>query len=303
MEEILKRWCPKIIHSAYANSKFWIRFHFFRKGLVSEMFRGLLGYEMDWKNPQDLNQKINWMKLNYDTTEWPRLADKYLVRQYIRERIGDDVLPKVYGVWKKAEDIDLNSLPQKFVLKTNHGCGMVIPVINKTKMDFHQTCAILNKWVNQKFGYDTIEPHYLKIKPLIYAEEYLENDVDFSSALVDYKVFCLSGNPHCILVCLNRENGKHTDLYFFDCDWNEIPTHIAGSHKEKGVVIPRPTCLYRLLEYAAALAKGHPQVRIDFYIIKGKVYFGEMTFTSQGGFMDYLSREFSLEMGRKVSLH
>lgn len=303
VKEKLRKYCPDIIHQFYAATKYWLRFYFYPKGLVSEMFRGLLGYEMDWNNPQDINEKINWMKFNYDTTEWTRLADKYLVREYVKERIGEDALPKLYGVWVKAEDIDFDILPNKFVLKTNHGSGTVLPVEDKSTIDISTTRKQLNKWLKKRFGYETVEPHYLKIPPLVYAEQYLENKDDFSSSIVDYKLFCLSGEPFCILVCTNRSYGKHTNLSFYDTNWNLIPSMLSGTHKGEEKTIPRPNRLDDLLHYAKALAKGHPQVRVDFYIVSNKIYFGEMTFTSQGGYMDYISRDFSLKMGALVNIH
>lgn len=302
IKERLKEWCPASVHQWYADTKYYLRFKFYPQGLASEMFRGILGYEMDWNCPQDLNEKINWMKFYYDTSVWTCLADKYMVREYVKERVGEKILPKVYGVWKQAKSINLDQLPQKFVFKTNHGCGTVMPVLNKDELDITSVRLILNKWVRKSFGYETVEPHYLRIKPLIYAEEYLENNVSFSSSLVDYKVFCFSGKPYCILVCTNRELGKHTNLSFYDCNWNPMNEILSGSHKGEFVSIPQPACLPELLKCASLLSEGHPQVRVDFYIVNEQIYFGEMTFTSQGGYMDYISRDYSIEMGKLVKL-
>ena len=302
IKEILKQWCPRKIYKMYADTKYWIRFKFYPKGLASEMFRGILGYELNWDNPQDINEKINWLKFNSDTSEWTRLADKYLVRDYVKERIGEHVLPKIYGVWGNAGEIDFDELPNQFVLKTNHGCGTVLPVLNKSTLDVVTTRLQLNKWINSVFGYETVEPHYMKISPLIYAEQLLENDVDFSSGLVDYKVFCLSGEPYGVLVCTDRVLGKHTNLSFYNCNWQFMPDVVAGKHSGESIEIPRPACLDLLLEYARKLAYGHPQVRVDFYIVHGNIYFGEMTFTSQGGYMDYISKDYSLQMGQLIKL-
>lgn len=298
----LKKICPRFVHQVYSDVKYWVRFKCNPKGIASELFRGILGYEIDWENPKDINEKINWMKFNYDTSIWSQLADKYLVRQYVKERIGDDVLPKLYGKWSRSQDVDFNSLPSKFVLKTNHGCGTIIPVHNKSEIDLTATKDLLDKWLHTRYGYKTIEPHYLSIKPFIIAEEFLENDSPFSSSLVDYKVFCFSGKPYCILVCTDRILREHTNLSFYSCDWEPIQGILAGHHKGEEKIIPRPLCLPKLLEYSSLLAQGHPQVRVDFYIVKNKLYFGEMTFTSQGGYMDYISRNYSLEMGQLVNL-
>lgn len=300
-KETLRKWCPYFIHKWYADTKYWIRFMCYPQGLAAEIFRGVLGYDINWDNPQDINEKINWMKFYYDTSDWTRLADKYLVREYVKEQVGCEILPQIYGVWEKASDIDFGKLPERFVLKTNHGCGMVIPVMDKSLIDDKDIRKKLDTWTKEKFGYATVEPHYLKIHPLIYAEEYLENETDFSSSLVDYKVFCFSGEPYCILVCTDRIIGQHPNLFFYDTEWKPFPPYLVEK-KQNEVTIPKPECLPQLLDYASKLAKGHPQVRVDFYIINNKIYFGEMTFTSQGGYMDYISRELSYDMGKHVKL-
>lgn len=303
MKNFLRSVCPECIHTLYAKTKFWLRFHLNPKGLVSEMFRGLMGYEMDWDNPQDLNEKINWMKFNYDTSEWTRLADKYLVREYVRERIGEKALPQLYGVYKTADEIDFDNFPNKFVLKTNQGCGTVLLVKDKAQLNVEAVRRKLNVWVKQRFGYETVEPHYLKIQPVIIAEEFLENEIQQSTSLVDYKVFCLSGKAYCIMVCTNRVIGEYADFAFYDMNWKLITDMPAGAHsKDKSFIVEKPACFGVLQEYAERLAKGHPQVRVDFYIVNNNVYFGEMTFTSQGGFMDYIAKKYTLEMGKLVKL-
>ena len=301
MKEFLRKICPDSIHSCYSRTKFWLRFHFRTEGIANELHKSLVGYDIDWKNPKTLNEKINWMKFNTDTTEWTRLADKYLVREYVKERIGETALPKLYAVWRSADEIDFSKLPKKFILKTNHGCHTVMPVLDKDKVDINIVKRQFDVWMKKQYGYDTAEPHYLEIKPLIIAEELLDNDATFTTALADYKVYCFDGNPFCILVCTDRNVAKTTFSYF-DCDWN--PLHNVLNEKLKGsdVAIPKPDCLKLLLEYASILAKGHPQVRVDFYITHGKIYFGEMTFTSEGGYDGDITKEFCIEMGKHITL-
>lgn len=301
MKQLLRNICPEFIHSAYAETKFWLQFHFYPKAIASYLFRGIMGYDIDWDNPRDLNEKINWMKLYSDTTEWTRLADKYLARDYIKEKLGEDVLPKLYGVWKRAEDIDFDKLPDSFVMKTNHGCGGVVVVEDKSELDTEKVRKEMAEAVSHKFGYKTLEPHYMKIPPVIMAEQLIENDADFSTSIVDYKVWCINGIPQCILMCSDR-TGKKCTLSWYDPEWNFLPDVNSGRHAGDYKEIPRPVCLEQMLEYATTLAEGFPQVRVDFYIEKGRLYVGELTFTSQGGYMDYLSRDFSLKLGEKVPL-
>ena len=286
----------------YADAKFWLRFHLNPQGLVSEKFHRILGYEIDWKHPKDINEKINWMKFNYSTSEWTRLADKYQVREYVKERLGESVLTQLYGVWKKAEDIDFDKLPSKFVLKTNHAWGTVLPVLDKSKINVGETRKTLNKWLTIRFGYETMEPHYLKIRPLIIAEEYLENDAEFSSSIVDYKVWCFSGKPECIWVAYNRHNGICVDMALYDTQWNSLGESLRNTTTDiyrPDNEIPKPACLEEMLEVASKLSEPFPQVRADFYIINNRPVIGELTFTAGYGFY---TDEFYEYLGSKVDL-
>lgn len=302
MRKCLRSFCVVGAHYLYGEIKFWIRFHFFRKGLISEEFYGLMGYHIDWKNPQDLNEKINWLKLYGDTSRWARLADKYLVREYVRERIGEQYLSRIYGVWEHAEDIDFSGLPERFVLKTNHGAGTVLIVPNKAKLDVQKTIQQLNSWLKIKYGYKTIEPHYLSIKPLVMAEEMLKNDSDASSSIIDYKIYCFGGSPYLILVCTDRKIGGHSRYSYFDTNWKPCPNVLNESLRGMQVNLPKPVCLEEMLVCASKLAEGLPQVRVDFYIVDEHPIFGEMTMTSCGGYDNDITRECSLDMGTKITL-
>ncbi|MBP3426271.1 MAG: hypothetical protein J6K81_06110 [Rikenellaceae bacterium] len=274
----------------------------FPKVMANKMYRGAMGKNIDWENPIDLNEKINWMKFNYDTTEWTRLADKYLVREYVVEKGLADILVDLYGVWENANDIDFDKLPNQFVLKTNHGCGTIIVVEDKSKLDINATRKKLNKWLKVKFGLDTVEPHYLKIKPLIIAEELLINDNENSSSLVDYKVFCLNGKPHSILVCANRTVGKK-DVGFYDIEWRLLPNMINLNHYVQSVQIKAPINLSKMIKSAAILSENHPFVRVDFYEVQGHLFFGEMTFTPMGGYMTSIEPKVIQQMGCLVDIN
>lgn len=272
------------------------------KELASILYKRVMKKDLDWNNPKDLNEKINWLKFNTDISVWSRLSDKYAVREYVRERGCEDLLVDIYGAWEKAEDIDFTNLPDRFVLKANNGCGTVLLVNDKNALSIRRVRRICKKWLKSKFGYYTAEIQYPPIKPMIIAEEYLVNDQSSSSSIVDYKVFCFDGNPYCVLVCANRIIGKKTEMTFYDLDWNKIPDMLDGTHKNNYVSIDKPKCLQELLHSASLLAQGHPEVRVDFYIVNNRVYFGEMTFTSLGGYMDYISPKYLEEMGNLVTL-
>lgn len=152
---------------------------------------------LNLKNPKDLNEKIQWLKLYSDTSMWPVLADKYRMRQYVADHKLGHMLTKLYGVWERTEDIDFNSLPEKFVIKLNNGCGDAIIVKDKSKIDERAIQKKMRIALKKRFGVDSCEPHYLKIPPRIIAEELLEDPSvsSFSRSLVDYKLWCFDGVP------------------------------------------------------------------------------------------------------------
>ena len=159
------------------------------KKLANYYYKSMSGHDINWENPQDISEKINWMKFYSDTSRWTELADKYKVRAYVESKGLKDILVKLYGVWERPEDIDFTSLPDSFVLKTNHACGTVLLVEDKNKLNFQETLETLRSWMKMRIGIETVEPHYLSIKPMIIAEEYLNK----GSQLIDYKLFTFRG--------------------------------------------------------------------------------------------------------------
>lgn len=262
------------------------------------------GFSIDWNNPKDLNEKIQWLLYNTDISEWTRLADKFLVRDFVKERGLEDILVPLYGRWYDAEDINYDSLPEKFVLKCNHDCGSY-HIIDKTagfnKIEINKD---LNERLRYRWGETNGEIHYKKIEPCIIAEKYLESsDYSFSTSLVDYKVWCFNGNPYCIFVGYGRtKDSLYINVY--DLDWNVHPEYsVFDNHFRNGNgLVPRPKSLEEMIEDAKILSKGFPEVRVDFYDIDGKLYFGEMTFTSGQGMMPYFTKKYLLEMGNQILL-
>lgn len=260
----------------------------------------------DFEHPHDLNEKINWLKFYGDTSKWADLADKYKVREYVKSLSLADTLVKLYGRWDNANEIDWESLPNQFVLKVNNGCGDVLICKDKTKLDKEATINIYNKLVTSKYGDVSGEPHYANIKPCIIAEELLDITQQGiqSSSLIDYKIWCLNGTPFCIWCAWNR-NGHSADCGIYDTNWNYHPewSVFSQTFKEGDSRLPRPKKLTQMIEIASKLSSGFPILRVDLYEVGGKVYFGELTFTSLGGFMDYITPAILIEMGNKVKLN
>lgn len=263
----------------------------------------MTGRWINWSNPQTLDDKINWLKFNSDTSLWTLLSDKLAVRDYVESKGLKFILVKLYGKWDSADEIDFDNLPKSFVLKTNHGSGTNIIVKDKSELDFNDAKKKLGEWLKLRFGWPT-EPHYLKIEPVVIAEEFLvDNDHDFSSSLIDYKVWCLSGKPYCIWACYSR-TVESVYVRTYDLNWNyRRECSIFTDHYREGKIdIPKPQSLTQMLDAAKRLSEGFPEVRVDFYEVNGKLYFGELTFTSNRGCQDFFTKEFLLEMGSLVDL-
>ena len=263
----------------------------------------------DFKNPQDLNEKILYLKLFSDTSQWTQLADKYQVREYVKSCGLESILIPLYGAWERVEDIPFDELPQKFILKANNGDGKGTNVkVDKAKMkeaDWVLLRERLQGWLDAKhIGSLSGEPQYRGIKPMILAEELLPCN-EGETSLVDYKLWSFNGEPYSFFICSERqEDGYHATVDCYDLEWNRYPENmLASPHMTVATkAIPRPACLDEMIDAARKLSKPFPEVRVDLYAVNGKLYFGEMTFTSLGGMMDFYTPEYLLEMGRHVTL-
>lgn len=252
--------------------------------------------------PKDLNEKILYQKLFSDTKVWSVLADKYSVREYIKSCGLEEILVPLYGVWDDAKKMKFDGLPNQFILKANNGDGKGNYFIVKDKSQC-RTDEIINlaeKWLTRKnIGALAAEPQYSSIPPKVVAEELL---VPSNGSLVDYKIWCFNGKPHSFLTCSDRKDGK-VSLGAYDLDWNYIDgAMISSKDYPTADILPKPKNIDEMIRIASTLSKPFPQVRVDLYNIDGKIYFGELTFTSLGGMMNYYTPNFLLEMGSRVDL-
>lgn len=259
------------------------------------------------RNPVDLNEKILYLKLYSDTSEWTRLADKFLVRKYVEECGLKDILIPLFGVWNNVNDICWKELPEHFILKANNGAGTgTNMIVNKSRLKTDDIIIIkttLRSWLEQKnIGALSAEPQYRNIHPLIIAEKILPID-NISKSIIDYKFWCFNGKPYSILVCSDRQ--KHTiKLGCYDLKWGWHPDNICVSCKfqREEKPLPKPDMLEEMIDIATILSQPFPQVRVDLYQSEGKVYFGELTFTSLGGLMNYYTQNYLKEMGDAIDL-
>lgn len=279
-------------------AKFFLRFN--SKVIANKAYKSAFKKDINWENPINFMEKIQWLQIYSDTSLWTICADKYLVRAFVKERGCEEVLNELYGMWYNPNDIDWSMLPNSFVLKANHSCGQVILVEDKNKLDKNKTNIQLRKWMKSVYGIINAQLHYTKIKPCIIAEKLFVNKKDPDKSLIDYKIYCFHGIPECVIVVYNRTK-SNISFSLYDLEWNDI-SDIAFNEKETrcgGPGVPKPLSLGRMIEVAKKLSKGFPQVRVDFYDIDDEAVFGEMTFTTgYPGFTD----EYFEYLGNKIDL-
>lgn len=237
--------------------------------------------KLDLDNPDTFYGKICWLKLNlYNNSNLVKqCADKYKVREYISSIGYSDILNGIIGVYDDPDEIKWNELPNRFVIKWNFGAGFNIVCDDKEKLDINHTIRQLKKWKRNKYWLPFSEMQYNIPKKLL-IEEFLHDENQKFTSLTDYKVYCFYGNPVELLVINGREAFSHKlKREFFDANWIPLESHYEASSEPT----PKPDCLERMLEAASYISKPFPFVRIDFYVVNEKLYFGEMTFTPAGG--------------------
>lgn len=282
----------------------WLGEHY-PKTLVQLRYLARFKKPLHLSNPKTLNEKILYLSLRTDTTLWTTCADKYAVREYVKSCGLEDTLVKLYGVWDKVEDVDFSLLPDEYIIKTTHGSGDVTIVKDNSTFNKDSIIPYYTQELSKRYGAIEGGIHYMRIVPRLIIEELLHNDVEslkYSSSIIDYKIWCFNGKAHYIWVCCNRTK-EGTDVMTYDREWNAHPefSHFTN-HYRRGMIISKPKNIDKMLTYAEILASPFPCVRVDLYNINGKIYFGELTFTSLGGLMDFYTDEFQLLAGSKIDL-
>lgn len=250
------------------------------------VYRRTFGKPIDLQNPTTLDEKIQWLKLNtyYNNQLVTDCADKYKVREYVENCGCGEILNQLYGVYDSPEEINWDELPDMFVIKWNFGCGQNFICKDKSQYKEHEIKKMLWKWrkAHRTFYRNMSEMQYKTIEPKLICEKLIETET--GELPKDYKLYCFNGVPDCALVCADRISAGHASYYFFDKDWNLKRYNKMGLEAPENFSLPRPENYEKLFEYAAVLSKPFPFVRTDFYLEKGKITFGELTFTPSGGF-------------------
>ncbi len=237
-----------------------------------------VGKCLNLKNPKTFNEKIQWLKLYDRKPEYISYVDKYEVRKYISETIGDEYLIPLIDVYDNVDDIDWQKLPDQFVLKCTHGSSSNIICRNKAKLNIKSTKKQLKKWMNKSWFWFGREWPYKHIKPRIICEKYMVDESNYE--LKDYKFFCFSGEPRLLFVATDRPTDTKFNFYNLDFELINMKQYYQNSNK----LISKPKGFEKMIELSKKLSENLPHVRVDFYDVNGKIYFGELTFYHFSGF-------------------
>ena len=259
-----------------------------------------MGEDLYLNNPKTFNEKLQWLKLYDRKPEYTMMVDKYKVREYIKEKLGKEYLIPLLGVWDKAEDIDFDKLPNQFVLKCNHNSGLGMYICkDKSKLTENQIKAIrknLTKGLQQDYYLTGREWPYKNVPRKIIAEKYMEDE---TGQLRDYKFYCFNGEPKIIMINSDREIGK-TKADYFDMAFNWLDLKWGYEH---ALVKPlKPINFEKMKEFAVVLSKNIPELRVDFYEVNNKIYFGELTFFDGSGFDKIEPKEWDKIFGNWIEL-
>ena len=249
------------------------------KNAIKKYYKNVYGKELNLDNPVLFSEKINWYKLNGRNLLMQTCADKYTVREYIKECGYPEILNDLLGVYDSVSDINLNNLPNRFVLKASHGSHMNVIVHDKSKVNWFQQKLMMRSWLRQNIYWSGREWVYKDIPRRIIAEKYLE---DKSGSLRDYKIGCFNGIPKYFYYDIGRFGNEHYRNYY-DMNMNLIPVHDDIINNPNLKLDINKETLNKMSEIASVLSKPFQFARIDFYEINGKIYFGEITFFQDGG--------------------
>ena len=227
------------------------------------------------------------------------MVDKQGAKEFVEKIIGRENIIPTLGVWDRAEEIDFDTLPDRFVLKCTHDSGGLVICKDKSKLDKKKAIRKLNGCLKHNFFWGQREWPYKDIKPRIIAEQYMEDEEN--GELKDYKFFCFDGVPKAMFIASDRNTpGEETKFDFFDMDFNHLP--FTNGHPNAKIDIQKPLLFEEMKSVASQLSQGISHVRVDLYQINNKVYFGEMTFFHWSGFVPFNPEEWDYKFGSWIKL-
>ena len=257
-----------------------------------------MDYELNLDNPRTFNEKLQWIKLYDHNPLYTKLVDKFRAKQYVIEKVGEEHVIPLLGRWDDVNEIEWDKLPNQFVIKCSHDCGGMVICKDKSKLDINAAKKKLKRCLKRNYYWESREWPYKNVIPVIFAEAYMEDEY---GELRDYKWFCFDGEPKALFVASERQKeDEETKFDFFDANFNHLP--ITNGHPNSSKLIEKPKGFDTMKDLASTLSKGIPEVRVDFYSVNGKVYFGEFTFFHWGGLMPFKPKEWDYKFGDWIKL-
>ena len=260
---------------------------------LKRKYKKMTGKDLNLQNPQTFTEKIQWLKLNWRPDILTRCSDKYEVRKFVEERVGPEILKELYGVYDRAEDIDIKQLPDAFVLKVNHGCGQNIFCKNKSNFDWKRSAGLLKEYLKLNRYYPHREWGYKNIIPRIICEEHLTKN---GETMHEYQFYCYDGIPRLVQIL----NLKAKQQNLFDLDLN--PLEVKYRFSSLPLPFAKPLHFAKMIGYASELSKGFPFARVDLPCVNDRVFFGEITFYPTGGLFPINPESFDLVLGSYLKL-
>lgn len=259
-------------------------------------YRLNFGKWVDWSHPLAFTEKLQWMKVYGYRPEYTAMVDKVLVKQYVESKIGRDYIVPTLTAAKSTDDIDFETLPSRFVLKTNHDSGTAIICSNKNDISIDKAKKLLNKALKKNYYLVGRETPYKYVDRMVFAEAY----IDHNGELVDYKFFCFNGEPKLFKIDYDRSSHHHSNYYNLDMEL--LPFHKESERPDTPRIFNKPINFNKMLDIVRVLSKDIPFVRVDLYNIEGRIYFGELTFFPSSGFEPLSDPEWDLKLGSWLEL-
>ncbi|WP_365298890.1 ATP-grasp fold amidoligase family protein [uncultured Veillonella sp.] len=266
---------------------------------LKTVFPKYMGYPLDLENPKTFSEKLQWLKVNYRNPIQTVMVDKHEAKHFIAERVGNQYIIPTLAVWDSVEDIDIDALPNQFVLKSTHDSGGIVICKDKSSFDFEAAKAKLSASLKRDYSKIAREWPYQNVLRRIIAEEYISelgND-----DLLDYKMYSFHGEPKLTVVCSDRFSKTETRMNFYDINWEPMGIHF-GHYPPLPLEFPKPATYEEMKRLTAELSKDCPFLRVDFYEIKGRLFIGELTFFPGAGLEKFRPMSKDYELGEWLHL-
>lgn len=269
---------------------------FYTKIVYWDMFKK----KINLNNPSTFNEKIQWLKLNDRKAIYTTLVDKYEVKQYVANKIGKEYVVPTLGLYDRFNEIDFDSLPNKFVIKCTHDSGGIYIVKDKSTFNKQDAKKLIDKYLSRNYYYAWREWPYKNVKPRILIEPYIEDR--YYGELLDYKVYAFSGDCDYVMVCFDRFKSTPKFVYY-DKQWNIMKSFSKDGLQYGDIIkLKKPDNLNKMFEFASVLSIDIPFVRVDFYEANGSLFFGEMTFYPSSGFDNTRTKEIEKYLDNKLDI-